>query len=171
LITAHAKLEPLEIRLTPLSAADAVAITDTGLGDLVRVPLPSWPFAFSPQHFALPFEPDATTTHVNAPPALTDETDVRLGTTAGEVRVVYVPSPTCPLLLSPQQRTVESTVRAQLWFPPAETWLGALRLNVLNEDVAVDVRPEESVTATTTAWVPFDHEVVSNWNAPVFMSL
>lgn len=51
-----------------------------------------------------------------APARLT--TFVRPETVTGVLRLVVVPSPSCPVRLSPQARTVPSVFKARLWPPP-----------------------------------------------------
>src|SRR5437763_89216 len=77
--------------------------TRTELDRWVVVPSPTWPSPLSPQQYATP---PAVTPHACGPPALAALIEANLArpaTGTGEVRSVYVLSPSSPKVLSPQQ--------------------------------------------------------------------
>ena len=81
----------------PVATAFAFEIpeTVTGLVRLVVVPSPSAPFGFSPQHFTSLV--DATTRQLCASPAeIVRTSEEKPDTVVGLLRLVVVPSPSCP---------------------------------------------------------------------------
>ena len=115
----------------PDEAPMAVVIPVTGPDGVVEKepcgdPLPSWPKLLSPQQRIVPSR--RTAQLCSAPGAITagtmplTVTGVGVGVTGlvGEGETRTAPLPSSPQVLSPQQRTVPSCRRAQVYQPPAE---------------------------------------------------
>ena len=106
-------LSPAAIAVTPLVRP----VTSTGTLDWVVVPLPSWPLRLLPQHL---MPPVVVRAQVWLSPATIAATPlVRPETLTGVSELLVVPLPSCPVALSPQQRTPLAAVRAQVWLLPA----------------------------------------------------
>ena len=108
--TAQLWVRPAEISVTPVRPA-----TDTGVGELTRVPLPSPPFEFKPQHFAVP---PPITAHAWNAPRDSWVTPASACTGTGTSDPVVVPLPSCPNALLPQHDVVPPTL-AHEWNEPA----------------------------------------------------
>src|SRR5690242_19191875 len=67
----------------------------------------------------------ARTAHVNSPPAAIATASATPVTATARERVTRVPSPSCPKVLLPQQRTVRSARNAHAWYVPAEIAIAA----------------------------------------------
>src|SRR4030042_2889486 len=86
--------------------------TSAGSRPLVRVPFPSWPLGFHPQHFT---DPSCIRAQVCPAPASTAVTPAsRPGTSTGVPRLTVVPSPSPPEAFSPQHFTPPVSISAQL---------------------------------------------------------
>ena len=80
----------------PGKCRGVLVATSTGTVESANEPLPSWPFEFKPQHFALPFAANA---HECAPVAMATMPEASPTTSVGDNAVTFVPLPTCPVLL------------------------------------------------------------------------
>src|SRR5205809_343449 len=91
--------------LPPAAIAVAIArpVTTTGVDASVVVPLPNWPLAFAPQHFAVPL---ANSAHERSPPALIATAVLRPVSTTGVDECVLVPFPNWPNAFAPQHFAV-----------------------------------------------------------------
>ena len=114
-VSAQVWKSPAETAATP----PVRPVTSTGVLRCVFVPSPSWPLPLNPQHLTPPAVVRAQMWLPLAETAATPE--VRPVTSTGVLRCVFVPSPSWPVLLSPQHFTPPAVVRAQVWSPPAET--------------------------------------------------
>src|ERR1041384_944159 len=101
---------PLMANEDPLPAAIAVIsaapLTWTGVSLWVFVPSPSWPLPFAPQAHTVPSDLRARVCVVPAAIAVTPEPLPRPDVCTGAACPKNVPSPSCPLLLSPHASTV-----------------------------------------------------------------
>ena len=114
--------------VTLWNASRPVTTDGTGLvAQLADNPLPSWPFWFEPQQYALPV---AVTPQVCASPALTEVNEAWPCTACGDVTLEFIPgiglegsalTPTCPLPFEPQQYATFATVHPQACPPPLVT--------------------------------------------------
>ena len=94
------------------ATASDIPLTATGVERAVRVPSPSWPSLFAPQHFTAPPE---TTAHVcHHPTAIEVASFNPLTVTGVDVEATAVPLPSCPELLLPQHCTVPPDRRAHV---------------------------------------------------------
>jgi hypothetical protein len=91
-------------------------VTGTGTSDKARLPIPSCPSSFRPQHDRLP---SSLMAQLEPDPGATCRMPAAIGT--GESRVVLVPSPSGPSSFSPQHSSVASFMTAQVWKAPAAT--------------------------------------------------
>ena len=109
---AHELFEPFDMAIT-LDVRD-----DTSMGHCVDVPVPSCPELLFPQHISMFVE---FMTHADDPPA-----DIalfpapRVMSSIGVFADTYVPMPSCPTELPPQQNTAPVLVNAHVWLVPAE---------------------------------------------------
>src|SRR5687768_368803 len=88
------------------------------------VPSPNWPVVFPPQHLRTPV---ASNAQAWSPPENTALTPLVNPLTSTDVRrSVFVPSPNCPSILSPQHLAPAPVVRAQVWSAPEDTALTPL---------------------------------------------
>src|SRR2546429_414908 len=110
--------------LTALKLTSAGAITSTGVNSWVVVPSPNWPLPLKPQQYAAPA---AVTPQVWRKRALTAAKLTPGGafTSTGVNSLFMLPSPSCPLALSPQQYAAPAAVSPQVWKKPALTALKA----------------------------------------------
>src|SRR5207249_6921130 len=107
--------------------AGTMPLTVTGVEELAVLPFPSRPSSPRPQHCSVPSRrsahmwktPASMATAVVMPLTVTG---VGVGVTGlvGEGETRTAPLPSSPQVLSPQQRTVPSCRRAQVYQPPAE---------------------------------------------------
>src|SRR5450759_144027 len=139
-LSPQASTWPVEVsarlwRLPPAMAVTAVPegrLTATGVLLLVVLPLPSSPYALSPQASTWPVEVSARLWLVPPAIAVTVVPEGRL-TATGMLLMVVVPLPSWPWRVRPQASTWPVEVSARLWSPPA---------------MAVTVVPEGRLTAT-----------------------
>jgi len=95
--------------------------TSTGVSVLLVVPFPSSPLWLSPQQSMWPL---ASSAHVCTPPELTWVAVVMLSTSTGvSDELPVVPSPSWPLLFSPQQSMWPLESSAQVSAHRALTWV------------------------------------------------
>ncbi len=87
--------------------------TGCGVSRIAVVPSPSCPALLAPHaHIAPVAAPLLTTASANPSPAAIARTPEIPGTWTGVSRVVVVPSPSCPLVLTPQAQSVPSAFSA-----------------------------------------------------------
>ena len=103
-------ITPAAMAMTVLPASTPAVFTSTGRELLIRVLLPSWPPSLFPQAASVPSEHNA---RLCPPPAATAMTVLpasmpELLTATGTELLVVLPSPSWPLLLSPQAAKVPS---------------------------------------------------------------
>src|SRR5690606_14863266 len=90
--------------------------TPTGVREGLKLPLPSWPSEFSPQHASPPL---ARTAHEWPLPLSPATASAMPETLTGTLESLAVPSPSCPSLLAPQHDMLPSVCTAQTWSRPA----------------------------------------------------
>src|SRR5256885_2076253 len=93
--------------------------TSTAVLLSVVVPIPTWPLAFQPQHLRSP--PLVRAQVCSSPAAIAVTPFARPATSTGVLLAVIVPSPSPPLLLSPQHFTPPPVVITQVWSLTAMT--------------------------------------------------
>ena len=99
IVTPQVCVTPAASFATPFASP----LTAVGVYRFAVVPSPSWPYMFSPQHFAA--SPVVRAQVCRAPAVMADTPEVSPLTHAGARRIVVVPSPTWPRALSPQHST------------------------------------------------------------------
>ena len=93
--------------------------TLTGVSESDDDPFPSCPLLLAPQQYAVP---STASPHVWFMPALMLCHAIPLLLTGtAVVRLMAVPSPSCPRVFAPQQYASPAVLIAQVWFAPALT--------------------------------------------------
>ena len=103
-------------------------LTTTGVDALVVVPLPNWPSALLPQHFAAAFANNAHEWLSPAEIATPRPPKARPLTTTGIDELVVVPSPNWPSPSLPQHLAVPFASTAHEWLAPPVIAIALLRL-------------------------------------------
>jgi hypothetical protein len=100
--------------------AELIVVANTGVVELVVLPLPSWPFVLSPQQLTAPV---VETPQEWARPAEMSTSVARPLTGTG-LGVLAPLLPSCPLEFRPQHFAVPSVIAAQVWNAPAAIVVG-----------------------------------------------